>query len=324
MDSDSPLSNHNPAIHGSGPARSTAAPGRAATLDRYVLKRLYAKYKERKLGPIAAERLTEPLHLNLLSVFVALFGSFRAKVNFDLIVRQQNAFPMLHAANKAREAGLKRVSVVEFGVANGAGLVNMCKIAASVEKETGIGFDLYGFDTGKGLPSPGDYRDHPEEFQGGDFPMDCDRLRRALPPNAHLLIGDVGETIPSFLARLSPKAPLAYVSLDFVYYSSSSRALELFKGDPRKYLPMITLYLDDIGIEASNPWCGELLAVNEFNQENALRKIAPFTMLRARRLFKNASWIDKTHVVHVLDHPMRSAGAAKRDAHAVIKNEYIA
>jgi hypothetical protein len=31
------------------------------------------------------ERLTEPLHLNVLSMFVAVFGSFRAKVAFDRV-----------------------------------------------------------------------------------------------------------------------------------------------------------------------------------------------------------------------------------------------
>ena len=302
-----------------------ASPKRASTVDGYVLKRLYAKYKEGKLGRIGTERLTEPVHLNLLALFVALFGSFRAKVNFDLIIRQQNAFPILHAADKARQAALKRLSIVEFGVANGAGLINMCKIAASVEKATGVGFDIYGFDTGAGLPPAIDYRDHPEEFQGGDFPMDFEPLRRQLPANAHLFIGDVGETIPVLLDRLGPEAPLAYASLDFVYYSSSRRALEVFKAaDARKYMPMVTLYLDDIDVEGSNPWCGELLAVNEFNQENALRKISPFTQLRAKRVFKNASWIDKTYVVHVLDHPTRSVGTSKRTTSAVIKNEYLA
>src|SRR5215813_13419759 len=138
-----------------------ASPKRASTVDRYVLKRLYAKYKEGKLGRIGTERLTEPIHLNLLAFFVALFGSFRAKVNFDLIIRQQNAFPILHAADKARQAGLKRLTIVEFGVANGAGLINMCRIAASVEKTTGVGFDIYGFDTGAGMPAAIDYRHHP-------------------------------------------------------------------------------------------------------------------------------------------------------------------
>jgi hypothetical protein len=36
---------------------------------------------------IGTERLTEPLHLNLLALPVAAFGNTRAKIAFDLLVR---------------------------------------------------------------------------------------------------------------------------------------------------------------------------------------------------------------------------------------------
>ena len=58
----------------------------------YVLRRLMLPGKLRK---VFVERLMEPIHLNFLSLFVALFWSHRAKVDFDLIVRQQYAFPIL-------------------------------------------------------------------------------------------------------------------------------------------------------------------------------------------------------------------------------------
>jgi hypothetical protein len=303
------------------PAASTAEAsglGGAAVIDRYVLSRLARGPRLKRLW---YERLTEPLHLNLLSVFVGLFGSWRAKVEFDLIIRQQFAWSILRAADQARKHGLAKVALVEFGVANGAGLFNMCKIAVSATKATGVGFEIYGFDTGRGMPPAVDFRDHPEMFQESDFPMDVDRLRRALPPFCHLLIGDVEETVPAFLERLSPAAPLAFVSLDLDYYSSSKRALEVFKGEAGKYLPMVTLYLDDIVIESANPWCGECLAVNEFNAENDLRKIAPFPMLRAQRLFKNPRWLEQIHLLHVLDHPARRP-RSDRASH-VIANEYV-
>ena len=38
---------------------------------------------------IVYERLTEPLHLNALSISVALFGSYRLRVAFDLVLRHQ-------------------------------------------------------------------------------------------------------------------------------------------------------------------------------------------------------------------------------------------
>jgi len=243
-------------------------------------------------------------------------------VEFDLIIRQQFAWSILRAADEARKHGYDKVSLAEFGVANGAGLFNMCRIAVSVTKATGVRFDIYGFDTGRGMPPAVDYRDHPEMFQESDFPMDVERLTRALPPFCRLLIGDVEATIPAFLDQLPSDAPLAFVSLDVDYYSSSKRALEVFKAPASKYLPSVTLYLDDIVIESANPWCGELLAIDEFNAENALRKIAPFPMLRAQRLFKHARWLDQIYLLHTLDHPHRQP---RRDrASHVIANEYVA
>lgn len=289
----------------------------ASLVNRYVVKRLARPSRRNR---IVTERLTEPLHLNLAAAFVALFGSFRNKVNHDLIIRQQYAFPILHAADKAREAGLKKLTLVEFGVANGAGLLNMCRIAVSVTRETGIAFEIFGFDTGHGMPPAIDYRDHPEMFQQNDFPMDAERLRAALPPFAHLVLGSVGETVPAFLPTLRADAPLAFVSMDLDYYSSTKQALEIFKGKPEGYMPAVLLYLDDTVIETANPWCGELLAVNEFNTENGLRKVALFPMLRTRRLFKNPRWIDQIYLVHVLDHPAR-APKLRRPSH-VIPNEY--
>ncbi|MGA0099875.1 MAG: hypothetical protein ACO3LM_10360 [Steroidobacteraceae bacterium] len=49
-----------------------------------------------------ADRLGEPLHLNVLSVLVRLFGGFRAKVAFDLVERRRYAYPLLKAADEAR------------------------------------------------------------------------------------------------------------------------------------------------------------------------------------------------------------------------------
>jgi hypothetical protein len=172
------------------------------------------------------------------------------------------------------------------------------------------------------MPPAIDYRDHPEGFQHGDFPMsDRHNLIEALPPFAELVIGDIRDTLPPFLERLSPDAPIGFVALDVDYYSSSKLAMPIFAAEPEKYLPMPLLYLDDIVIEMANPWCGELLAVNEFNTQSTLRKAAPLAMLRTRRLFKNALWIDQIYGVHIFDH------AARRPAETrpirVMGNEYL-
>jgi hypothetical protein len=266
-----------------------------------------------KLGRLFYERLSEPIHLNIVSLFVAAFGSFRRKVEFDLVVRQSHAFGLLQAADNARLLGLKSVTALEFGVANGAGLLNICHIAQQVTAETGILFRIIGFDSGAGLPPPRDYRDHPEYYREGDYPMNHDALRRLLPANAELVLGNLPDTVPTVLDRLTDDAPIGFVSIDVDYYWSTKEALRIFADRPEKYLPTTTVYLDDITAEGHNPWCGELLALNEFNDENDLRKICPFNLLRSNRLFKNANWIDHIFTLHVFDHYARSIDHGARE-----------
>jgi hypothetical protein len=285
----------------------------------YTLRRLFRPGQLRK---VLVERGTEPIHLNLLSLIVAACGSYRAKVDFDLVVRQQYAFPILYAADAAKRYGYKTVTIIEFGVAGGAGLLNMCRIAERTRAATGIEFRIYGFDTGKGMPAPLDYRDLPESFQAGDFPMDVEALKRALPDFAELIVGDIAETVPEFLDTLPDDAPIGFVAVDVDYYSSAKKALEVLTGAPDLYLPVVPVYLDDIGVDGSNPWTGELLAVDEFNRDNGLRKIAPFTLLRSRRIFKNTQWIDRMFAAHIHDHALRSP-AHRRPSRNVLPNEYI-
>lgn len=285
----------------------------------YILRRLT---HPQKLKKVFVERLTEPLHLNLISAFVAAFGSYRAKVEWDLIVRQQYAFPILFAADAARASGLSRITIVEFGVATGAGLLNMCSIAERTKAATGVEFRVVGFDTGKGMPPATDYRDLPEIYQAGDFPMDAEKLRRSLPPFAELVIGDLKETVGAYLERLTEDAPIGFVAVDVDYYSSTKSALRLLTGAPELYLPIVPVYLDDIASYACSDWTGEMLAVNEFNDEQAIRRIAPFTLLRSRRIFKNTQWIDRMFACHIHDHRVRSPGSPRAKG-KFIPNEYI-
>jgi hypothetical protein len=110
--------------------------------------------------------------------------------------------------------------------------------------------------------------------------------------------------------------------VDVDYYSSAKKALAVLSGVPELYLPVVPVYLDDIGLDGSNPWTGELLAVEEFNRENRLRKIAPFTELRSRRIFKNSQWIDRMFAAHIHDHAFRSP-TYRRQERAILPNEYI-
>jgi hypothetical protein len=273
---------------------------------------------------IIYERLTEPIHLNLLSLFVFVFGSIRAKIAFDLIMRQQYAFAVMRSAEKALESGYTRVTLIECGVAMGDGLLNLCSIAARVTRATGILFDVVGFDSGSAMPPPTGYRDHPELYREGDFPMDFEKLRAALPGFARLIIGNLDETAPAFLTTVTSESPIAFAAIDVDYYSSTKSALMLLADkDASKYLPLPLVYLDDIALESHNRWCGELLAVEEFNRAEPFRKIDSFRFLRSDRLFKNAKWIDQMFLLHVLDHPVVTK-ARSGERRQVLTNLYLA
>jgi len=267
-------------------------------------------------------RFTEPLHLNVLSVFVALFGSFRSKVIFDLILRPQHAFAILEAADQAKKLGRRGVTLIEFGVANGEGLLNICHIAKQVQKVTGIEFRIFGFDTGQGMPPPESYKDHPDLYQEGDYAMDVELLKSRLPQHAKLLIGDIQHTIPEFLKDLSPEFPIGFISVDVDYYSSTKQAMKCFVAQPELYLPRVHLYFDDLEDPVHNSYCGELLAIREFNEHEAFRKIEKHAFFKVNRIFKNARWIDHMYTLHVLDHPTRATLVQSRKKE-VIKNYYL-
>jgi hypothetical protein len=191
-----------------------------------------------------------------------------------------------------------------------------------VTRSTGVAFDVVGFDTGAGLPPPADHRDHPELYSAGSFPHDRDALQRALPPNARIVYGDLRETIDAFVASLTPDSPLGFATLDVDYYSSSTHALRLFLGDARCYLPTVPVYVDDVHERTHTRFAGELLAIDEFNEENELRKLDVDRSLPYARVFKHAEWLQHMYRLHVFDHPERSDVSARREVE-VAPNPYL-
>jgi hypothetical protein len=272
---------------------------------------------ERRLS----DRLGEPLHLNLISVFVQLFGSYRAKVAFDLIERRRYAFPLLKAADYARDMGVEKIYALEFGVAAGAGLTNLAWLARQTTAATGVAIEIVGFDAGTGMPRPRDHRDYPEEFVAGDFPLpDRAALERGLPPEVRLVVGPVAETARDFVQRLD--APIGFIAFDLAYYSSTVEAMAVLEGPAECYLPMTLVYLGAVRMDNANPAVGEILAVAEFNRDHPLRQIHPFTSLRDKRIFRRGEWLSQIHTLHVLDHPRRSGVAGLAREVWVLDNPY--
>jgi hypothetical protein len=271
---------------------------------------------------LAVERLTEPLHLNALSLPIAAFGTTRAKIAFDVIVRQQHAYGLWHAAELAQAHGTRRATVVELGVGVGTGLLNLCEVGATVTRATGVEFDIVGFDTGVGMPAPIDHRDHPELYETGWFEMDTAALQARLPAHARLILGDLEETIDDFVAGSHRDAPLGFATLDVDYYSSSLAALRLFTGPAENYFPYVPVYVDDLALPTHTRFAGELLAIDEFNAAHDLRKLEFDRMLPYARVFKHAEWLAHMFKLHVLDHPIRR-NVAGTGAAVHVDNPYI-
>lgn len=251
-------------------------------------------------------RFGEPLHLVLLSSIFAVTG-YRRRVKWDNVHRPQYAFPILWAADLAKEIGLRELTIIEFGVAAGAGLRLMHRYATKTTAITGIKFRIVGFDAATGMPPAIDYRDNPEMFQQGDFPMwNRSELERWLPENVELQIGHIAETVSTYLPRIRDDAPLAFISIDVDYYSSTVPCLQILTGQPEQYLPYFHVYLDDISGPGGSPWTGEMLAVNEFNARHEKRKIAPPAALRELRMLQRSGWMNRMFMAHVFDHPFRS------------------
>ncbi len=263
-----------------------------------------------------------PPHLLEEREQVAETGTVREKIRYDLIGRPHYAFCMLAAADIATFFGYSKVTAIECGVAEGGGLLHMCELAELITGETGVAFEIYGFDTGEGLPALEDYRDHPEIWTQGDFPNpDKAGMEARLPDNAHMVWGNIKETAAPFLANLPKDAPIGFVSMDMDLYSSTRDALALYDGAPEQCLPVSVSYFDDtlghperIGSLMRNRWCGQLRAIDEFNEQHEMRKIDIIRTLRARRPLKEELWLEQIYGVHMLDHPLRAISSEARDA----------
>ncbi|WP_334377233.1 hypothetical protein [Bradyrhizobium sp. AZCC 1719] len=257
---------------------------------------------------LAMEAIKRKLWNRLLGEdsWIDRYGTFRDRERFGLIGRPNYLYGMLRAADCAKYFGKSRVTAIEFGVASGAGLLNMADLAQLIQAETGVEFRIIGFDTGHGLPSFQGYRDHPEIWNPGDFAMeDREALSRKLEGRAEIIWGDIAETVDAFTAAINPEAPVGFVSIDVDIYSATKSALRCLTGRPGQYLPAVSMYFDDVGFFFANEWCGELAAIAEFNIEHKMRKIGSDRSLPGHRPKKADNWYSAMYVCHILDHRAR-------------------
>lgn len=226
---------------------------------------------------------------------------------FDKIVKEGGGqrphylWGALQGVNLAKALGYTRVSFIEFGVAGGSGLLEMEKIAAKLESSFDIEILVHGFDSASGLPKAKDHRDLPNLWQEGFYAMDREKLEKRLK-KAKLHLGMVEDTLEEFIR--SQSAPVAFISFDLDYYSSTLHALKLLEADEKVLLPRIHCYFDDIMGATFSDFNGERLAIREFNGRSENRKISPIYGLRhfLPAPYRTAIWAEMMYMAHIFDH----------------------
>ena len=175
-------------------------------------------------------------------------GSFEFRLKINALKRMQYAYICFHAAKLGKKLGYKKISIIEYGVAGGQGLLILEEHIKEIEKYFDIEIDVYGFDTGEGLPDPIDYRDLPYHWKKGFYSMNQDVLKNKLT-KAKLVIGDIENTSKTFFSKYNP-APIGAVIHDFDFYSSTKTALSMMNDNSDFFLPRVFSYFDDtIGSE---------------------------------------------------------------------------
>ncbi|MDQ4121020.1 MAG: hypothetical protein M3209_06205 [Acidobacteriota bacterium] len=247
-------------------------------------------------------------------------GSYEQRFQLGAIERPHYAYGVYNAASLAQKLGYPRISVLEFGVAGGNGLLNLEYHSREASKLFGTQIDVYGFDTGEGLPEPVDYRDLPYKWKQGFFKMDVPALKAKLK-NSTLVLGDVRHTADTFFEEYKP-APIGFISYDLDFYSSTVAAMKMLEAGDEHYLPRLFCYFDDtVGTESElyNDFTGQRLAINEFNQNHETIKLSRPYYLLAKKTVE--PWFHQIWICHFFNHPDYSKFVSEENQQLVLRKQ---
>jgi hypothetical protein len=232
---------------------------------------------EKIIKKIGQGRFFSTLFIKFINILIdkkILDLKLKTLIFLNLTTRPHYLYCLYYSAILAKKLGIYKISVIEFGVAGGSGILFLQNYQKKIFNETGVEIEIYGFDLGDGLTKPKDYRDLPYWFKESLYVMDKEKLNSKIK-KAKLIIGDVKSTIKDFFKENNP-SPIGAIFNDLDYYSSTKDSFEIFKDNENYYLPRIFCYFDDvIGNEEEmyGEFTGELLAIKEFNNENKNKKI---------------------------------------------------
>ena len=202
-------------------------------------------------------------------------------------------------ALEARELGLKKISVLEFGVAGGNGLMSIEKYCNKIEKKIDIQFKIFGFDLGdkQGLPDTTMAEDLKYFWSTGDFKMNIEKLKKKIR-KSELILGDINNTLNDFILNYK-NPPIGAIFFDLDLYTSTKKSLEIFNLPEEYRMPRIRCYFDDIQAPTNN-YNGVIKAINEFNYNNSNKKITKFG--GSTLDYKYGPWYEEFYEMHDFDH----------------------
>lgn len=235
---------------------------------------------------------------------------FSSAIRHAAVDRPDYAHSVRHAALLAQKLGVPAIRVAELGVASGRGLLALQDHAETLTRITGVDIEVWGFDTGEGLPEPDDYRDLPHYFGEGDYTVQDleELLARLEAQKSQLVLGDAVETVKSWIPDGPPIGALLF---DMDLYSSTSGVLEhLGEGsDHAHFLPRVSLTFDDVmpkdreyTLKDYSSYTGEAAAISDFNEQHQKVKVDLDRYLVA--LPEHTVWHDSCYVLHRFEHSL--------------------
>ena len=233
-----------------------------------MINQIIAFFKKIFEGPLSLSFFrfigyAKPYRVAIVRALPIIFKKFRPHYHSIIYECTQTALKL----------NLKKISIIEFGVAGGNGLLTIEKYCKKLSKRYQIEYEIYGFDFGDsaGLNFSKNPKDIPYFWTEGQFKMNYEKLKKKLT-NSKLVLGDITDTVKKFSEQYKP-APIGAIFFDLDYYTSTVNAFEIFKYSDDFLLPRVICYFDDLQPHVNN-FSGEIAAINEFNKNNEEMKIA--------------------------------------------------
>jgi hypothetical protein len=233
----------------------------------------------------------KPLRVALLAYLSLKFKSF--KPHYESILYE--------SCLEAKKLGINKVSVLELGVAGGNGIIALEKYKKKIEKVLDIQIDVYGFDTGVGLPKTEDVNEDLPFFWRTDlYKMDKDALAKKI--NSKIFYGDVKDTVDDFVKTKPNQISCIFLDLDL--YTSTINFLNQIPKIDQYLLPRVLCYFDDVYVPENyiSHFNGVFKAIDEFNEKFKQYKLG--TSVDHHKSFKFPLSKTSVYTLHSLDHDL--------------------